>query len=225
MASRFRLRTTSCSVAALLDHRSGVPFMSAPRHRFRMALRQMGERKMEAGKRTSGTLVRWNDDRGFGFIAPDGGGPQVFLHISALPADGPRPVVNERLHFDIETDPKGALRAMRVRRSNEHARLPQGRKRTSPSRRANRSWRAALFALLGLGALGWYASQRSGDHLVAKQAAGAIPPAPALYQCDGRTHCSQMTSCAEARYFLAHCPDVKMDGNGDGEPCEQQWCK
>jgi hypothetical protein len=36
------------------------------------------------------------------------------------------------------------------------------------------------------------------------------------YQCDGRTHCSQMTSCKEAEYFLANCPGVKMDGGGDG---------
>jgi cold shock CspA family protein len=44
------------------------------------------------------------------------------------------------------------------------------------------------------------------------------------FQCDGRTHCSQMTSCTEAKYFLNHCPGVQMDGNNDGEPCEQQWC-
>jgi endonuclease YncB( thermonuclease family) len=43
-------------------------------------------------------------------------------------------------------------------------------------------------------------------------------------RCDGRTHCSQMTSCAEAKYFLQNCPGVKMDGNGDGVPCERQWC-
>lgn len=43
------------------------------------------------------------------------------------------------------------------------------------------------------------------------------------YRCDGRTHCSQMTSCAEATYFLRNCPGVKMDGNNDGVPCEQQW--
>lgn len=54
-------------------------------------------------------------------------------------------------------------------------------------------------------------------------------PAPgqtgaAAFQCDGRTHCSQMTSCAEATYFLQHCPNTQMDGNHDGEPCEQQWC-
>lgn len=49
--------------------------------------------------------------------------------------------------------------------------------------------------------------------------------ASSTYQCDGRTHCSQMTSCEEAEYFLRNCPGVQMDGNNDGEPCEQQWCR
>lgn len=44
------------------------------------------------------------------------------------------------------------------------------------------------------------------------------------YHCDGREYCSQMTSCEEAEYFLANCPGVKMDGGGDGVPCEKQWC-
>lgn len=44
------------------------------------------------------------------------------------------------------------------------------------------------------------------------------------FQCDGRTHCSQMTSCQEATFFLKNCPGVKMDGNNDGIPCEKQWC-
>jgi len=43
-------------------------------------------------------------------------------------------------------------------------------------------------------------------------------------RCDGRTHCSQMTSCAEAKYFLRNCPNTRMDGNNDGVPCERQWC-
>jgi len=52
------------------------------------------------------------------------------------------------------------------------------------------------------------------------------PPAPAAnFSCDGRKYCSQMTSCQEASYFLKNCPGVKMDGNNDGVPCEQQWCK
>jgi hypothetical protein len=48
-------------------------------------------------------------------------------------------------------------------------------------------------------------------------------PAPS-FSCDGRIHCSQMTSCAEAEFFLRNCPGVEMDGNNDGEPCESQWC-
>ncbi|WP_336407541.1 excalibur calcium-binding domain-containing protein [Tahibacter soli] len=46
----------------------------------------------------------------------------------------------------------------------------------------------------------------------------------ASFECDGRTHCSQMRSCAEAKYFLAHCPNTEMDGDADGVPCEHQWC-
>lgn len=45
------------------------------------------------------------------------------------------------------------------------------------------------------------------------------------FTCDGRTHCSQMKSCAEAIYFIRNCPNTKMDGNNDGIPCEKQWCK
>jgi hypothetical protein len=54
------------------------------------------------------------------------------------------------------------------------------------------------------------------------------PPAAARssssFSCDGRKYCSAMKSCAEAKYFLANCPGVKMDGDGNGVPCEQQWC-
>ena len=53
---------------------------------------------------------------------------------------------------------------------------------------------------------------------------GARESDPSEFRCDGRTYCSQMTSCDEAKYFLAHCPNVKMDGDHDGIPCEQQWC-
>jgi Excalibur calcium-binding domain len=48
---------------------------------------------------------------------------------------------------------------------------------------------------------------------------------PGAFTCDGRTYCSQMTSCEEATYFIRNCPGTKMDGNNDGVPCESQWCK
>lgn len=61
------------------------------------------------------------------------------------------------------------------------------------------------------------------------QPAARPAPQPAAetkagFRCDGRIHCSQMTSCAEAKYFLANCPGVKMDGDHNGVPCERQWC-
>ena len=40
------------------------------------------------------------------------------------------------------------------------------------------------------------------------------------FKCDGRQHCSQMSSRAEAKFFVKNCPNTKMDGDHDGEPCE-----
>lgn len=54
--------------------------------------------------------------------------------------------------------------------------------------------------------------------------APVVPAVSDAFRCDGRKYCSQMKSCAEAKYFLAHCPGVKMDGDKNGLPCEQQWC-
>ena len=41
----------------------------------------------------TGILRSWNEDRGFGFVAPTHGGAELFVHISAFPRDGSRPVV------------------------------------------------------------------------------------------------------------------------------------
>ncbi len=57
----------------------------------------------------------------------------------------------------------------------------------------------------------------------AQHNAPAATPSP-NYRCDGRIHCSQMRSCADATQVLQHCPGTQMDGDGDGIPCEQQWC-
>lgn len=57
-----------------------------------------------------------------------------------------------------------------------------------------------------------------------QQPATSALPTAGDFSCDGRTYCAQMTSCAEATYFLLHCPNTKMDGDHDGVPCERQWC-
>ena len=54
--------------------------------------------------------------------------------------------------------------------------------------------------------------------------AAAPEPARLSARCDGRKRCSQMRSCEEATWFLKNCPGMEMDGDGDGVPCERQWC-
>lgn len=44
------------------------------------------------------------------------------------------------------------------------------------------------------------------------------------YSCAGKTRCGEMKSCKEAEYYLRHCLNVEIDGDGDGIPCEEQWC-
>ena len=56
-----------------------------------------------------GTVKFFNTSKGFGFIAPDGGGKDVFVHASAVEAAGMR-ALNEgqKVSFDIQPDAKGA---------------------------------------------------------------------------------------------------------------------
>ena len=67
------------------------------------------------------------------------------------------------------------------------------------------------------------ASATSSASTIPEFAGAREPTSP--FKCDGRTHCSHMTSCAEATFFLQNCPHTKMDGNNDGVPCEKQWCE
>jgi endonuclease YncB( thermonuclease family) len=47
----------------------------------------------------------------------------------------------------------------------------------------------------------------------------AVPPSDPL-ACAGKRYCREMTSCEEARYYLKQCGLGRLDGDGDGEPCE-----
>ncbi|QLQ11080.1 MAG: DUF1294 domain-containing protein [Nocardioidaceae bacterium] len=63
--------------------------------------------------RQQGRLAEWNDERGFGFITPVGGGGRHFVHISSFPP-GPRPVAQELVSFTPSRDGRNRLRAGEV---------------------------------------------------------------------------------------------------------------
>lgn len=189
----------------------------------------------------TGTLRSWHDDRGFGFIAPTHGGPELFVHISAFPNDGSRPTIGETLSYELGRGSNGKPQAVKVVRTaiGTRSSAPRSSPAAAAPRRHPGSWLSTLlgFALVaGLAGYGYKSYQErahrrtleqtpvSTEH-EAKPAPLISPPSSQTYRCDGRTHCSQMTSCSEAKWFINNCPGTAMDSDGDGEPCEQQWCK
>ena len=67
----------------------------------------------------TGKLKMWNAERGYGFIGDDTGGPDIFLHISALECagiDAENIKKGDRLTFDVESTREGKTRAANVRR-------------------------------------------------------------------------------------------------------------
>lgn len=58
---------------------------------------------------TIGTVKFFNSAKGFGFISPEGGDKDVFVHVSAVEAAGMRSLAEgQKVSFDVQPDPKGS---------------------------------------------------------------------------------------------------------------------
>jgi CspA family cold shock protein len=69
----------------------------------------------EKVKMTIGTVKFFNADKGYGFIQPDGGGNDAFVHISAVQAAGMQTLDrDQRVSFDLETDRRGKTSAVNI---------------------------------------------------------------------------------------------------------------
>jgi len=56
----------------------------------------------------TGTVKWFNDSKGFGFITPEGGGKDLFVHFSAIQGQGFKTLKEgQRVAFDVTTGPKG----------------------------------------------------------------------------------------------------------------------
>jgi cold shock CspA family protein len=170
--------------------------------------------------RYQGRITEWKDSRGFGFITKNGGGDTVFVHIRAFEKGHRRPVGNDLVTYELVKDEKTGNRAESVRYVGA---------RQAPARIERPRFLVPVISMIivaGIGFYGWqHFTLRTSrvEHLIGSEFA-IQPSATAKFQCQGKRNCSEMTSCEEATFYLKNCPGVEIDGDGDGIPCESQWC-
>lgn len=123
------------------------------------------------------------------------------MHISTFPKGGVRPTVGELISFEIQADNNGKKRAILILRtkSDKFWRKVE----TKRSREKGHFVKGCQTAILAV-----------------NKTISTTDAANQKFKCDGREHCSQMNSRAEAVYFIKHCLNTKMDGDRDGIPCE-----
>jgi len=80
---------------------------------------------------TIGTVKFFNDSKGYGFIAPDGGGQDAFVHISAVENSGMRTLrENQRVSYELAEDRRGKMAAVNLKDASDSA--PAGEAASEP---------------------------------------------------------------------------------------------
>ena len=187
--------------------------------------------------RTEGTIKSWNDSRGFGFISPTHGDAQIFAHISNFPKNSPRPSIGEKISFEIITDETGKKKAINIIYLNRSRLLTPQKSFRKIKKEKTSSIKIIALIIMALVLVYMYnlrRNQHESTHMDPirlknnsnenSQIGKTYKDYKPLFKCDGRQHCTEMTSCEEAKFFSSNCSDTKMDGDMDGIPCEDQWC-
>ncbi|MEO7601822.1 MAG: cold-shock protein [Sphingomicrobium sp.] len=69
---------------------------------------------------TTGTVKFFNEQKGYGFIQPDDGGKDAFVHISAVERAGMRSLrENQRVSYDLQDDNRGKASAVNLKLADE----------------------------------------------------------------------------------------------------------
>ena len=178
--------------------------------------------------RINGTLKNWNEGKGFGFITPIDSGKDIFVHISDYPKRGGQPKVGESLSFEVALNKDGKKKAVRVQRPGMVPEAPNRPRHRTPARHGKCVFGRiiSLLFVVAIASAGYKflaPKFNNSSSIPAAMSSGGAEEV-SRFQCDGRTYCSQMTSCAEATFFIRNCSNTEMDGDGDGVPCESQWC-
>jgi CspA family cold shock protein len=67
-----------------------------------------------------GTVKFFNEQKGYGFIAPEGGGQDAFVHITAVERAGMRTLrENQRVSYDLQQDNRGKLKAENLQSADD----------------------------------------------------------------------------------------------------------
>jgi len=174
--------------------------------------------------RLQGRIESWNDQRGFGFVVQNATGRKAFVHISALADRSKRPVVGALVTYEEGKDERGRSRAVEVRFVG---------RTVARDRRPVAALGSILFGVFAVAAIATvaYVRMTHSNSTVAASVHKLVSARDSLrnhpeFQCEPKkTHCSEMSSCAEAYFHLERCGPTEMDGDSDGIPCEQQWCQ
>mgnify|MGYP003625255308 CR=1 FL=1 len=176
-----------------------------------------------------GQLKRWNDDKGFGFIKPDNDSSNIFLHISALAGMSRRPIMGDTIFYNILVDTDGKKRAFNARIDGVtqiQDRPVSPRRIDKESNNSNGFTKLLIFIVLLVMAFYLFDKRTEPQITPIKiyPVSASKRALPSPYTCSGKTYCSEMSSCEEATFYQTNCPGTKIDGDGDGIPCESQWC-